>query len=315
MGSRIYKPTRNDHVTDGSEVLRENAHNISVNQLIPRIAVKNQIAVETIPTPLFFFAKIRAGRRCSCFDIEVSPTSLCRCCYGTGIVGGYEKYGTNQEIIDVTHPSIRTINVIPDYTRRDKPRQFVLIDGATEGFLITRVQVQTNIGSVDHVQALRDIPSGTELSAWIKGPTDSEFVGMDGEHIALSDRLVHPWIEVMIRFKRPTVAAPSPRFGLLSLRYSRVQDRSITANIPRTEKSNMLQEFGVTDDWQAQKFWMPNKLRSITTEDWVIHATEQTRWKIITVSDFAPNNLLVSWDLDTRLIHPYEPISQFPIGT
>ena len=75
----------------------------------------------------------------------------------------------------------------------------------------------------------------------------------------------------------------------------------------------MLREWGVTDDWQEQHFWTDNTLRSITTEDWVAAINENTRWKINGVNEFAPEDLLVSWDLDTRLIHPYEALSFYPL--
>ena len=313
MGSRLYRPKRDDRVFVGQDVLRQHAHDISTKQLIPRIAVENHIAVETIETLVYFYSKIPKGasRRCSCFDIETSPNSTCRCCFGTGNVGGYNKYGTHLEIFDVTHPSLRAVNIIADYERRSRPRQFVLIPGTTTGYVISRMHLNTNVGVLDHVFALTDIPTGTDIGAFIRAPSDTDFV--EFTETTLQQRLFNPWVDVKIVLRRPSIAADSPRFGMLFVRYDRLTDHVIKVNIPRTRKANMLQEFGVTDDWQEQQFWTDNTLRSITTEDWVAQINEGTRWKINGVEDFAPHDLLVSWDLQTRLVQQYEAQSFFPL--
>jgi len=294
-------------------VLREHAHNISREQLIPRIAVENHIAIETVVTPIWFYRRIRKGegRQCSCFDIEVSPTSACRCCFGTGTVGGYDKHGTHLEVFDVTHPAAHAINVSPDYERRDRPRQYILIPGATRGRVIVRFCPQTNIGTVDHIFALTDVPEGTSLNAYVMAPTDTEW--QEFSIAAIEQRLFNPWIDIQIELRRGTVAGPSPRFGTMFIRYNRLTDLTLKANIPRATKANRLQEFGEFPDWQPQTFWLDNTLRSITTSDWIAHTNEATRWRIHNVSEFAPEGLLISWDLDTQLIQSYEPQSFFPL--
>lgn len=311
MGARHYRPKRDDHVAVGQDVLRKHAHNIAMNQLVPRIAVQNHIAIETESIPIYFYSKIRGGRRCSCFDIEASPNDTCRCCYGTGVVGGYEKYGTYTEVFDVTHPSTRSVNVIADYTRLSRPRQFVLIPGATKGYVASRLWVQTNTGELDYVQANVDTPNGTSVTGQLKAPGDSDWVAYSSE--AVTQRLFNPWIDFRIEMTRASTDTPSPRFDFLFVRYKQLPTLTLRANIPRTVKSNALQEFGVADEWQEQHFWMDNTLRSITTEDWVAHINEGSRWKIHSVNEFAPEDLLVSWDLDTRLIQPYQAMNSFPI--
>lgn len=313
MASRLYRPRRDDRVFVGQDVLREHAHTVSREQLIPRIAVENHIAVETVVTPIWFYRRIRKGegRRCSCFDIEVSPNSTCRCCFGTGIVGGYDKYGTHLEVFDVTHAAVRALNVSPDYERRDRPRQYILIPGAVSGHVIARMYPQTNIGTVDHIFALTDVPNGTSVEAYVKSPTDTEW--QEFSIINIEQRLFNPWIDIRVELLRASVASPSPRFGTLFIRYNRLTDLTLKANVPRATKSNALQEFGVTDEWQTQSFWLDNTIRSVTTSDWVAHTDEETRWRIHSVSEFAPEGLLTSWDLDAQLIQSYEPQSFFPL--
>lgn len=307
MGARTYRPPRDDHVTEAGEMKRDYPHKISMEQLVPRIDEKNKRAVQTVRTSLHFFSKMRAGRRCSCWTVDSSPDTLCFACYGTGIVGGFEKYGTHLEVIDVTHPNTRTLNVLPDFSRKTKPIYFTMVPGSKYGRIITRVQLSTNVGQVDVVKGIREAPAGTELKSYIQGPTDPEPVLFTRE--SLEQRLANPWIDVRVDFHRPSVLSMSPKFGLFYIRYKRLEDITVLANIPRTQKSNLLAEMGVTDDWQHQMFFMDSTIRSITTEDFVISTSNGTRWKINVVNESNPEDYLLSWDLDTRLVQVYEPMN------
>lgn len=310
MGTKTYQPDRDDYVPDGSEVKDVHPAQISREQLIPRIAARNKQAVKTIPTELFFYPKLKAGRRCSCFDIEVAPDSLCLACYGTGTSGGYTKYGTELVTLDITYENIRTANLLPTYESRLKPTPFALIEGATFGFLEATIPIKPNVGKVDIIKPIVN-PREGRIDAFVKSPADASFVTFNTT--TLQQRLFNSSLEIRIELRRPSVSAKSPRFSCLHIRYKRQSDLKIVANIPRTQKSNMLTDLGVTDDWQTQHFWMDNRLKTITTEDFLAETDGSTRWKIHLVNEFAPNNQLVSWDLDTRLIHPYEPYSKVPL--
>ena len=313
MATRSYRSSEKFHVDDGAEVLYGNAKHVAKEQLIPRIAERNKIAVDTIPTFVYFFPAIRAGRRCSCFDIEESPDSLCRACFGTGIVGGFTKYGTELNVFDVTHPNIRSTNVVPDYSRRTKPIRFTLIDGAKSGTIETRIHLKTNIGIVDSLTSSFFIPPGSELQAWIKGVHDTEYVLLTKDNLAA--RLYNPWIELRVTFKRDYVKTDSPKLDVIHIRYQNIEDPVIKTNIPRSEKSIMMQEIGSIEDWQTVNFWTDaSKIKSVTTSDFFMSASGRTRWKMLTVKEFAPYGHNVSWDIETRLIHLYEPYSKVPAG-
>jgi hypothetical protein len=227
-------------------------------------------------------------------------------------VGGYAKYGTYLEVIDVTHPNIRTLNVLPDYSKKTKPIYFTLTPGATEGRITTRIELKTNIGTVDTIIAIHDIPTGCEMKGFIQSPVDTEPVPFTRE--AFEQRLTNPWLDIRVDLRRPSVKTESPKFGLFYIRYNRLEEQVILANIPRTQKSNLLAEMGVSDDWQHQQFFLDSTIRSITTEDFVVATSNQTRWKINNVNESNPGNYLLSWDLDTRLIRNHEPTIFVPVG-
>ncbi len=313
MATRSYRPSEKFHITDGAEVLYKNAQHVSKEQLIPRIAERNKIAVDTIPTYVYFFPAIRAGRRCSCFDIEESPDALCRACFGTGIVGGFYKYGTELHVFDVTHPNIKTTNVVPDYSQRTKPIRFTLIDGARYGSVETRIELKTNIGVVDSLTSSFYIPPGSELRAWIRGPNEPEAVPLTKE--SLAQRLYNPWVDLQVTFKRDYVKTDSPKLDVIHIRYQNMSDPVIQTNIPRSEKSIMMQEIGAIDDWQTVNFWTDaTRIKAVTTEDFFMTASGRTRWKMLSVKEFAPYGHNVSWDIETRLVHIYEPYAKVPAG-
>lgn len=230
-------------------------------------------------------------------------------CFGVGIVGGYLKHGTELITIDVTYENVRTVNVLPTYESRLKPTPFTLVEGATFGFIEATLRINPNIGEIDAIFPVTDARDG-RIDAFIKSPADAGFVAFNRENFR--QRLFNPTLEVRIELRSPTISAKAPRFSCLHLRYQRLTDLVVLANIPRTQKSNMLTDLGVTDEWETQHFWLDNLLKSITTEDFVGEATGPTRWKIHLVNEFAPNDQLLSWDIDTRLIHPYEPYSRVP---
>ncbi len=311
MSTRAYQPPRDDYVPDGTELKQDHPHSIARAWLLPRIAARHHRAVKTIKTKVFFYSKIRAGRRCSCYDIEVSPASICRACFGTGIVGGYLKHGTELFTLDVTFPNVRGVNVLPSQDRKAKPTPFALIKGATFGFVEFTVPLGTNVGKADAFLPITKVPENGTLDAFLKGPADGEFVSFTDD--AFRQRLFNPSLTVRVEFQRANALNESPKLSCLHVRYQRIRDMQVTVNIPRTERSQLLTDQGLTDSWQAQHFWTDNLLKSITTEDFVAEIGGSVRWKIHVVQDLAPEGQLLSWDIDTRLVHPYEPYSFVPL--
>ena len=149
MATKSFRLRRDDRVADATQVLDEKVGVIVKERLLPRIKVQNQIAVQGQGIRFFLFNKLFVGRRCSCFKIETSPSNHCSACFGTGTVGGYTKHGTHLDVLDVTYPQIKSVNVLPNYMANEKPAGFVLIDKATSGYLEARINLKPNIGILD----------------------------------------------------------------------------------------------------------------------------------------------------------------------
>lgn len=311
MATRSYRPThKRTPVTDGSQVLEKHAHDIATEQLIPRIEQRNKMAVETVPIKIFFYQAMRAGRRCSCFDIETSPDGMCRTCFGTGIVGGYSKYGTTTQVLDITYPNLRTSNIIPDWKNRRKPTPFVLIDGARYGSVEARIPLTSNIGEIDALSSDYWIEPGTNIKAYVKAPADQTWVLLTRNNV--KQRLFNPWIDIRVVMSRESPKTPTPYLKSVYLRYRNITDNIIKANILRVGKSDAFEELGLIDNWQVQTFWMDSTLKSITTEDFLASVEGDSRWKIFEAKEFAPHGQLVSWDIDAKVVQEHQPFVKVP---
>jgi hypothetical protein len=264
----------------------------------------------------FLFNKIGMGRRCSCFAIETNPDQQCIGCFGTGWVGGYNKYGTILNVFDVTHPSVTTMNVRPAYQQTGgmKPIKWSLISGATSGYVETRIQLKTNTGRLDSFNAVHEQKPGGILRYWIKAPTDSEFVQItDNRDVEV--RLGNPWVRFKVEIKRASAASESPLFALLYLRYQVRKKLLVDCDIPKTERQDQYSEFGIDDDWQRQSFWLPNFTRKINPGDFLSSQSGTDRWKIYGARETAPTEFLIDWDLQTRLIRQRSEVKALvPIG-
>lgn len=119
-------------------------HQVIKEQLAPRIAQKSANAVLSDRRAFFYYKRKNNGRRCSCFGQETSPDSDCFVCYGTGYVGGYDKYGTHTEIIDFTKSYVFTSDVQYDFDNRT-----VGFNGVAGSFIEADVEFPRNSRTVD----------------------------------------------------------------------------------------------------------------------------------------------------------------------
>ncbi len=119
-------------------------HQVIKEQLAPRIAQKSANAVLSDRRAFFYYKRKNNGRRCSCFGQETSPDSDCSVCYGTGYVGGYDKYGTHTEIVDYTKPYVFTSGVQFDHDNRT-----VGFSGSAGAFIEADIDFPRNSRGVD----------------------------------------------------------------------------------------------------------------------------------------------------------------------
>lgn len=298
---------------DSTQVLDEKVGVIIKERLLPMVKVQNKVAIQGQGVRFFLFTKLSGGRRCSCFKVETSPSTYCRACFGTGTVGGYTKRGTHLDVLDVTYPELRSVNVLPNYMSGHKPAGFVLIPKAMSGYVEGRITLQPNLCILDSFLANHVVGNGTDIFYYIKSPIDDDWIPLLDEK-EVATRLGNNYLDFRVELKRIGPTTDSPIFNFLYLRYQILPEMSIRCDVPKTQRQVVLSEYGVDDDWQRQAFWLTSNVRRVNPGDFFCSFDGGTRWKVYAATEVAPVDVLTSWDLQTRLLQNYEAASMVPVG-
>lgn len=312
MGANGYRPPDDDRVAANTDILGDLPQRHAREDLIPIIARKSQNASNVNPVYFEYWQRIKTGRRCSCWTVETEPQAVCPSCFGTGIVGGYNKRGTKTVVFDVTYPQVGAANIIPDYKNNTRPCYWTLIQSAVFGSLNFEIPIQRNIGVLDVLDITDYCPAGTEIHYWIKSPSESRYCRLTEE--AITCRLGQQKLQLKITMKRNTPQSPLPKLVCIRIAYRLKPQTEIRVNIPRVQESLTLEEFGIYQSFNSQTFFLDNTLKNVSTEDWLYNTLDGTRWKVIESTDNKPHGILTSWDLTCRLIQNFEPYALVPLG-
>lgn len=312
MSARGYRPMDDDRVSADTDILGDLPQRHAKEDLIPIIARKSQNASNVDPFYYEYFQRMKTGRRCSCFDVESEPSGVCKVCYGTGIVGGYNKRGTRTEVFDVTYPNVRCANTTPDYNNPTRPVFWSLIKSSVYGTLEFDIWLKTNVGIVDVLHIMDYQPQGTEIKYYIKSPSDLDFEELTEKSLGV--RLGQNKLQFKVTMKRVSPSAPLPKLIGIRMAYRVLPRTEVRVNIPRTEENLTLEELGIIQSFSSKNFWIDTTLRNISTEDWFYNVLDGTRWKVTSVSDNKPMGILTSWDVTCRLVQNFERYAIVPIG-
>lgn len=314
MGARSYKPgSDSDHLAVNTDILEDWPQRQARELLIPQIAKKTRNALNTVPIYVEHFQRIRSGRRCSCFFVETEAAGVCPLCFGMGVVGGYQKRGTKVDVLDVTSPYTVCVNTRPDYGSLSRPIAFSLLETAVRGSIEFVWEPVRNMGVLDDLKLLDSVPEGTSVTYSIRDPNDSDWIPLTES--ALAQRLVSaPRLAVRVDMKRSSPRGPLPRFIGLRCSYRVTQLSAIRADIPRTNRSRTLEEFGIYESFNAQSFVFGNDIRTIDNDDFFVVLQDWTRWKVTEWQDNKILGMNTSWDTTCRLIQNYEKYARIPLG-
>lgn len=312
MGTRSHRPFRDDRVAERSDELDGKIGQIIREDLLPKAAARARVAVQGQAVDFLVFHKLQGGRRCSCFSLEPSPSTKCNACFGTGRVGGYEKWGTHLAVFDVTYPNTSTVNVMPNYMAKTKPLGWTLIRGATYGSVEGKVTLLPNLGLLDELNADSEVPEGSGLYYYLKGPADSDWVPLNNAEV--QRRLGQPYLHFRVEFRRVTAAQQSPDFFFFYLRYISRRKLTVQCDITPTERANVLEQYGTADSWQRQNFALCDEIRQLNPEDFFCTTDGHERWKLTTVTEKSPVGILMNWNTQARRIQYHESIMRIPVG-
>lgn len=306
---------RDNHVFDKTQHKEDFPHEVALRDLVPRIQSRARDALSVDRVETLFFQRKLNGRRCSCFIVESSPDGQCQVCHGTGIVGGYTKFGTLDFTIDVTHPSLRTVNVRPLFELDARPVLIGLDDSALDGFIEVDVDIRQNIGEVDFWNTVVRTTSLTEnnsIKAFVKTQDETSFVEVTTA--ALNARVAQQHLVFRFEFSRRTLSDANPIFSQFFLRAKLIPDLTVRVDIPRDRESITLAEFGIFDSWTTINAYFDSTMPRIGVEDFLFRCRDQELWKVVDASPNRPLNILTSHDTTLRLIQTFEPYKNVPIG-
>ncbi len=298
--------------SDGSEVLQDNHHKVADEQLVPRIIKRNREAILTDPHHFHFFQRKKQGRRCSCFKIESSPDGLCQVCYGTGIVGGYEKFGTVSDLFDVTYGNTRAVNVRQDFEAQTRPVLWRLAEGAMRGHIEFDWRVKASRRRLDLFQLVnRNVGKGAHVKAFVRPSRAETFRPMTRQ--VLNEVLCENAVVIRIELSRDNPDSPHPMFSHVYIRYLLMDDTRIRMDVPRVPESITLAEFGVFDSFSSMRGWLTDEVKNVSTEDFFRRIHDGTFWKSIESEPNRPLQQTTSHDITLRLVQDYEAYKRFPI--
>ena len=303
MEVRNDAPSVTDHLEDVP-------HQWAKDFMIPAIAQRSRNAVKVDRHIFYYYQKKQSGRRCSCFTSETSADGFCALCYGFGVVGAYDKWGCRTEILDVTRMNINMVNVFPDYNKGTRPVMFSLDKGATEGYLETRIDTLANVRQLDLFQLVKPKQRGSVVLK-IRGINEANFV--DATEGNINARLGSNII-LRAEFSRQNTTIAPPSLSHVLFRYKLFENNVLNVDQPRADTSIALSEFGLFSQYESQSFFFDDTIQNLNTEDMLVRLDDMRRFKLISVKQNKPLNILTSTDVVGRFLIPgVDSLVRFPV--
>jgi hypothetical protein len=232
-------------------------------------------------------------------------------CFGTGLVGGYEKFGTTSEWFDSSYPRVRTVNVHQNFEDVTRPVMFTLVDGALTGYVDFDWQIRPSIRRTDLYQVVaRHTGAGTSVTAAIRTPFDPEFQPLTESSI--NRALLGQTATIRCTLSRERLSLPRPVLSHVYIRYLLCPDTRVRMDVPRVTESVTLAEYGVFDSFTTMSGWLTDEVRRVSTEDFLRRLHDNTFWKAIETQPNEPLHQHTSTDVTLRLVQGFEVYQRFP---
>mgnify|MGYP000857584576 CR=1 FL=1 len=303
---RVSDQSRTDHYDWKAHYMAED---------IARRAAKMQTNALDIDVRLFnLYTRMVNGRRCSCFrGVSQEPKGDCPICFGQGIVGGFEKFGTRLEVVDPSR-LCTCVNVFPDVANINLPPMFRLNDDSLSGFVICDVDIGYNIGEVDYFNCYSGLTSNlSHVVAYVKpyGTQDTSYVEVkDYKQIETLLASGIRKITFKITLSRNHLEVVSPCFSHLYLRYrTRSKQQGILkGDIPPVQNSSLFDPNGGSQNSFTSLSIVvdPAVFSNYTTDDFFYEFEKELKWKIFEVEKKRQVGSLTQIALQASLIQDYE---------
>lgn len=295
---------RNTHLVKSSRVIGE---------IVARKAsVMLTNALTSVDTRWFLlFKKMSFGRVCSCTSQESSsPSDNCNICYGTGFVGGYEKYGTWTEVLDYTR-DMDLINIEPAYDLGITPTLLRLVEGAKKGVISVTIPIRANAGftdAFDYIDSISD-PANSGITIQARESGTNTWFPVDAQNTASLDPMLGAAsIDIKVIMTRRSAEVPTPYFQDLKWRYGLVPRKmlSLPVDIPRNTEGVSLLDYGFDENFGSLNVSFDNRVQTLSNGD-LLYYVNRNRWLCITeVQPFQAVDTFIAIDATARFMQTYE---------
>lgn len=281
-------------------------HQLINDTLAPRIAQKSANAVLSDRREYYYFKKKTMGRRCSCYQEETSPEATCPVCYGTGIVGGYDKFGTDLRVVDATSTNLFLNNMELTFEENPRPLFFKLSDGAGEGYMEFDLEIGKNAMKMEHMLVGQPkFNKSTRLE--VISPVAKVIEQMEDFNELLEYDKLRIRITVYEEESRPWISH-------FYFRYHIQEDLRVVGDQANTLVSPELDQFGVYEAFnEIPIFWAGKNLYLYDTEDIIYRLQDGQRLKIVDIKKNLVANTLTSIDSTARFLVPNVDTGAFRI--
>lgn len=303
--------SRTDHYGDKAHYMAED--------MMRRVGKMGANALNIDIRYFYLYIRIKDGRRCCCFKgVNVEPDGECPVCFGTGIVGGFEKFGTHLEVIDPSRKCV-CVNVIPDIANPSEPPNFKLHPESLEGYLECDVDIGYNKGVIDYYREYTSINTG---SAKIK--TSVKSLDKDTEYILSSDKAIRDLLSIgsrklrfKIEFTRNHLTVPSPILSHIYIRYTN-KDKEVfklKSDIPPAQSSANFDPNGGSNLVfnSITALFDPRVYDRFTSDDFLYEIEKGLRWKINEVERKTQVGTVTQIQCTSTLIADYESYKKVPL--
>lgn len=318
MGIRSTREQRQVQLgRDYSTNFVRNTHLVKSSRVIGEIVAKKAAimltnAISSVDTRWFtLFKKMSFGRVCSCTSSESSsPSDNCNLCYGTGFVGGYEKYGTWTEIVDYTR-DMDLINIEPAYDLGITPTLLRLCEGARKGVISVTLPIRANAGftdALDYIASVSD-PGNAEITIQARETGTKTWYPVNvANPSGLDPMLAAASIDLQITLYRKTVDVATPYFQDLKWRYGLVPRKmlDIPVDIPRNTEGVSLLDYGFDENFGSLAVSFDRRVQTLGNGDMLFYR-DRNRWLCITeVQPFQAVDTFIAIDATARFMQSYE---------
>ena len=257
----------------------------------------------------YLWIRKEEGLRCTCVkDTTEMADKKCSICYGTKIVGGYERWGFQTTTIDSQYDGLEVGQYLR--LRTDlRPHRYVLERGRESEEIITPyVQPQLNLGwsgfySDDYVYDSEN--SGIDYY-WQEIGKDTWNPIVNFPSLAVIERFVR--FKIVIR--RSNQAVKSPVWGMIQVRnqVSEIVSLQLSRESPPQRRDRNREQWGNSQNEEGLRMWTINA--PVITDDMFVELRtgerENKRYRVTSFTQSEPSGIMLSQHLVLRILQTNE---------